>query len=79
VVHKWLGPLVRGAHERDEHALDLFEVSLECIKEAARLQVLRSCAHGKPIIFDDVANAISIRGDRPEAEQAQCRVAAVRR
>ena len=55
MVHERLGPLVRSAHERDEHTLYLLDVALERVEEAARLQVLRRSAHGQPVVLDDVS------------------------
>ena len=77
MVNERLGPLVRSAHERDERALHLLEVALERVEEAARLQVFRRRAHGQPVVLDDVPEAVPIRSDGPEAEEAQRRVPAV--
>ena len=101
VIDERLRALVGGQVELDEDPLDVDQVALERVEEAAGLEVLRRRAsshqekvmlvtsfqekgenlnvHRDALVLDDVPDPVSLGGDGPETEQAQCRVPAVRR
>jgi hypothetical protein len=46
MIYEWFWSLIRSTNECNENTLHLFEVSLEGVQEAARLQVLRCRTYG---------------------------------
>jgi hypothetical protein len=77
MIYEWLWSLIRSTNECNEYPLYLFEVSLERVQEAARLQVLRCRTYGQPIVLDDIPQTVPICSGWTKSEQAQRRITAV--
>jgi hypothetical protein len=70
MIYERFWSLIRGANESNKYTLQLFKISLKRVQETSRLQMFRGCAYGQSIVLNDISQAVSIRSDGTEAEQA---------